>query len=118
MVYELVHYGASLEEMSYDERRSEVVVHGVIALLAQLAHNLLCLGVALCRSSDAVEVGDAVHEFLKTLLRSLQRLVREVDCAAVVSREDEEAYGHRRVGLLKILVVAREELLESDEVAE
>ena len=70
MVYELVYYGASLEEMSYDERRSEVVVHGVVALLAQFAHNLLCLGVALCRSSDAVEVGDAVHEFLKTLLRT------------------------------------------------
>ena len=33
-------------------------------------------------------------------------------------RKYEEAYGHGRIGLVEILVVARKELFEGDEVAE
>ena len=84
MVDELVDNGACLEEVSDDERSGEVVVHGIVALLAKLAYHLLCLCVALSRSCDAVKVADAVHEFLQSLLRCLECLVREVDGAAVV----------------------------------
>ena len=104
--------------MGDDKRCGKVVVHGVVALLAQLAYHLLGVGVALGRGCDAVEVGNAVHQLLQSLLRSLQCLVREVDCSTIVGRQYEEAYGHWRVGLLEVLVVASEELLKGDKVAQ
>ena len=104
--------------MGYNEWSGEVVVHSVVALLAQLAYELVSCLVALGRCSNTVEVVDTVHELLKSLLRCLQSLVREIYGSAVVSREYEEAYGHRRIGLLQVLVVASEELFKGDEVAE
>ena len=47
MIDELVHYRASLEEVGYNERSGEVVVHCVITLLAKLAYELVSGLVAL-----------------------------------------------------------------------
>ena len=104
--------------MADDGGGGEVVVHGVVALLAQLAGHLVRLGIALGGGCDALEVGDGVHQALQSLLGSLQGFVGEVHGAAVVRLQDEEADGHGRVGLRELLVGAGEELVEGDEVAQ
>ena len=47
VVLQLVNDGASLEEVADELRRGQVVVHGVVAALAQSADDALRLGVAL-----------------------------------------------------------------------
>ena len=44
MVEKRVDEVASVEEGADDERCLQVVVHGVVATLAQLAHELMCVG--------------------------------------------------------------------------
>ena len=86
MVNKLVHYRASLKQMSNNKRSSKVVVHSIIALLTQFAYKFLCSCIALGRYSYAVEIRNAVHQLLKSLLRSLQCLVAEVYSSTVMGR--------------------------------
>ena len=116
VVDELVDGGAGLEEVADDLRGGEVVVHGVVAFLAEGFYHLLRFGVTLRGNLNALEVGDGVHQLLEATLGSYEGFVGEVDGAAVVGGEDEEADGHRRVGFFEQRVVAREELLERNKV--
>ena len=100
MVGEFVHHRTSLEEVADHLRGCEVVVHRIIALLAQTLHHLLRLSVALVRYLHTSQVSDTVHQFLQSLLSSLQGLVREIHRATIVGREDKETDGHGRIGLL------------------
>ena len=84
MVDELIDRGASLEEVADYLRCSEIIVHGVVALLAELCYHLLGLSIALGRRLNTLQVIDGVHQFLQSLLCSLERLVGEVDGAAIV----------------------------------
>ena len=59
-----------------------------------------------------------MHYAAVAFLGSLERLVREIERAAVVRLEDEESHGHRRVGLLEFCVFSCEKLRKGDEVAE
>ena len=102
------------EEVRDDDRRAQVVVHGLVAVLAD-SLDIDRRGVA---RRDFGQVVPTLEHALQSLFRGLQRLVAEVDGAAVVGLQDEEAYGHGRVGLLQQLVVAGEELVEGDEVAQ
>ncbi len=58
----------------------------------------------------------SIHQSCQSLFGGLQSFVAEVYRTAVVSLQDEEADGHRAVGLLSI-VCAVEELFQCDEVA-
>ena len=123
MVDELVDDGAGLEQVTDDLRRGQVVVHGVVAALAEGLDDALRFGVTLrlpsfggSEGGNAREVGDGVHQLFQALLGGQQGFVGEVDGAAVVGTEHEEADGHRRVCLLEQRMVAGEELLQRDEV--
>ena len=109
---------AGLEEMTDHNLRLEVIVHGIVAFLAQFLYHLFRLRVTLVRSLNAVEIGDAVKQTLQSFFGSLQCVVGEIHRGTVVSRENEEADGHRRVGLIQILVRTRKELLQGDEVTQ
>ena len=108
---------ASLEEVADDELSLEVIVHRIVAALAQFAYKLLHLLIALLSHRHTLQVVQTIHQALQALLASLQGIVREIYCAAIVSREDEETDGHWRISLLQTVVIASEELLQSDEVA-
>ena len=116
MVEGCVDYVASLEEIADNELSLEVIVHRIVAALAQLAYKLLHLLIALLSHRHTLQVVQTIHQALQSLLASLQGIVREVYGAAVVSREDEETDGHWRISLLQTVVIASEELLQSDEV--
>ena len=117
MVNELVHHGASLKQMAYNLRCGEVVVHRLITFCCQRCSQAVSVGIAFCCHLHPVEVGKTVHQTLQTLLACHEGVVGEVDGAAIVGRENEEANGHGRVGLRERLVCAFEELLERYEVA-
>ena len=68
--------------------------------------------------AERAEVAVGLHNSLQSLLSALKRLVAEVERAAVVCLKNEEAHGHRAVGLLEKRVCAGEQLAEGDEVAE
>ena len=103
-----------LEEVGDHHRGVEVVVHRVVARLADFldfpGH------VALPGGFEAREALPALHHAGVGLLGSLEGLVREVNRRAVVGLEEEEADCHRRVGLLEKLVLPGEELVEGYEV--
>ena len=109
---------ASLKERTDDQRRLQVVVHSVVAALAQLLDKLLHLGLRSLGGLHTGQVLDALHQTVVAFLCGLERIVGEVHRAAVMSREDEEADRHRRIGLLQCGMVASEELLKRDEVTE
>ena len=117
MVEGCVDYVASLEEVADNELSLEVIVHRIVAALAQFAYELLHLLIALLSHRHTLQVVQTIHQALQSLLASLQGIVREIYRAAVVSREDEETDGHWRISLLQTVVIASEELLQSDEVA-
>ena len=64
MVDELVDGGAGFEEVADDQRGGEVVVHGVVALLAEGFYHLFRFGVTLRGNLNAREVVDGVEELL------------------------------------------------------
>ena len=76
------------------------------------------LRVAGVGSLHPFQVVDGRHQPLITLLSGLQSLIREVDGATIVGREDEEAYRHWRVSLVERRMITRKELLQSNEIAE
>ena len=84
VVNELVDNGAGLEEMADDLRRSEVVVHGVVTLLAQGLYHLLGLGITFIADLNTLQITDSVRQFLQSLLCGLQSLIREVDGATIM----------------------------------
>mgnify|MGYP007099753896 CR=1 FL=1 len=61
---------------------------------------------------------NGIHQSCQPLFGCLQSFVAEVYRAAVVRLQNEEADGHRAVGLRQQLVRARKELFQCDEVAE
>ena len=109
---------ASLEKVTDDKLGLEVIVHRIIATLAQLCYELLHLLVALLSHRHTLQVVQTIHQALQSLLTGLQGIIREIYCAAIVSREDEETDGHWRISLLQTVMIACEELLQSDEVAQ
>ena len=117
MVEGCIDHVASLEEIADDKLSLEVIVHRIVAALAQFAYELLHLLIALLSHRHTLQVVQTIHQALQSLLASLQGIVREIYGAAVVGREDEEADGHWRISLLQTVVIASEELLQSDEVA-
>ena len=108
----------SLEEVADDKLSLEVIIHCIVAALAQLAYELLHLLIALLSHRHTLQVVQTVHQALQSLLASLQGIIREIYCAAVVSREDEEPDGHWRISLLQTVVIACEELLQGNEVTQ
>ena len=116
MVNEFIDDGASLKEITQHQRCSQVIVHGIVTLLTKGLNHLLGFCVALIANLNALQIGNGIHQFLVTLLGSLQSLVREVYSTTIVSREYEETNGHGRVSLLKQRVITRKELLEGDKV--
>ena len=95
MVEGCVDYVASLEEVADNELSLEIIVHRIVAALAQLAYELLHLLIALLSHRHTLQVVQTIHQALQSLLASLQGIVGEIDGAAIVGREDEEADGHR-----------------------
>ena len=73
-----------LEEITDDKLCLEVVVHRIIATLAQLAHKLLHLLVALLGYRHTLKVVQAIHQALQSFLTCLQGIVGEIDGAAIV----------------------------------
>ena len=71
VVGQLIDDGAGLEQQADDQRRGEVVVHGVVAALAQRLDGALRLGVALVGRSDAAERGHGVGQLLQAFLGGL-----------------------------------------------
>ena len=63
---------------------SQVVVHGIIALLAQSLNNFLRLGITFVSDLNAVYISNGIHQFLQSTLSSHQSLVGEIDGAAIV----------------------------------
>ena len=116
MVEGCVDYVASLEEVADDKLSLEVIVHRIVAALAQFAYELLHLIIALLSHRHTLQVVQTIHQALQSLLAGLQCIVREVYGAAVVGREDEETDGHWRISLLQTVVIACEELLQGNEV--
>ena len=97
----------------------EVVVHGIVEVLRQSRNirNLYPrLSFHLLAVLEAAQVLQAVHEASQAFLGGLQGFVAEIDGAAIVGLQDEEADGHGRVGLREQGMVAREELRQGDEV--
>ena len=118
MVQQSVHHRTCFKEGGNHQGCGKVVVHGVVAFLSQCLHHLLCFLVAGGSRLYAVQVGNAVEQSLQALLACLQSLVGEVHGAAIVGREDKEADGHRRISLFQLLVIACEELLQRNEIAQ
>ena len=118
MVHKVIDGVASLEQMADNYLRLKIVVHGIVTLLAKFFHHLFRLRITLVCSLNAVEIGNTVKQALQSFLGSLQRVVREVNRAAIVGRKDKEADGHGRIGLVKIFVGTRKELFQRDEVTQ
>ena len=118
MVEDRVYDVGCLEEVAYNERSLQVVVHSVIALLAESFDKFVSLLVAVCRWLNAFQVVNGCHKTLVALLSGFQGIVGEVNRSAVMSRENEETDSHRRVSLVEGRMVAGEELIQCDEVAE
>ena len=120
MVVDGVNQFGGVEEVADDDWGVEVVVHGLVAFLA-VGFDVGGRGLGGLQLAEGV-VG--LHETLVAFLSGLEGFVAEVNGAAVVGLEDEEADGHGGVGLvehlaaLAVLVAATEELVEGDEVAE
>ena len=102
-----------IEELCDDDRGIQVVIEGCIGTLLQSTD---LREARLGRRLEPVEEGIGVEETLEPLLSCLQSLVAEVYRTSVVSAEDEEADGHRAVGLVELLMLACEEFIERDEV--
>ena len=64
MVNELVDYRASLKQMADDLWSSQIVVHSIVAFLAQRLHNMFGLTITMCADIDALQVGNALQQFL------------------------------------------------------
>ena len=95
-------------------RRVQVVVHRIVAFAAQILH-------IYSRNVGGFQLHQmiiSVHQTFQPLFGSLQGFVAEVYRAAVVSLEDEEADGHRRICLAQHLVVTSKKFLQRDEVAQ
>ena len=84
VVDELVDHAAGFEQVTDDLRGGEVVVHRVVALLAQRLDDAVGISIALSGGLYAVEVADGGEEFLQSFLGSLQCLVGEINSAAIV----------------------------------
>ena len=88
---------AGLEQFGYEYRGVEVVVESGVAALLEFAYIDSGFG----RWLELLQAAIAVEHAFEGFLGALQGFVAEVDCAAVVSLENEESYGHGRVGLLE-----------------
>ena len=75
MVEKDVYDAACLKQMTYHDRRLQVVVHRLITLAAKFANNLGNIRAALCRRCNAVDVTDTLHQAVKTFLACLKSLV-------------------------------------------
>ena len=84
MVCQFINRSACLEQIAQHQRCGEVVVHGVVALLAQGLYHALGLSITLVANLNALQVVDGIHQFLVTLLGSLQGLIREIYSATIV----------------------------------
>ncbi len=84
VVQYLVDCGTSLKQIAYDLRCGKVVVHCVVALLAQFFHYLLRMLVALVGRRYALQIAYAVHKTFQTLLARLQGFIGEVNRATIM----------------------------------
>ena len=119
LVDEGVQYTAGIKQVADYHGRCHIVVHGVVAVLAQGVHILHLhpgLSLHLLSFLQALQGLPTVHQTCQTLLGALQGLVAEVHRTAVVGLQDEEADGHGRVSALQTLVLSGKELGQGDEV--
>ena len=85
----------SIKQMGDNDRRVQVVVQCIVALLAKVFH-IHCRSV---RSGQLLQMVVSVHQTAQSLFGSLQRFVAEVHRAAIMSLQDKETDRHGRISL-------------------
>ena len=103
---------AGVEEVRDDLRGVEVIVHG----LGTEAHVVGHVDSGFLGRHQGLETAIALEHLAQGLLGAYQGVVAEVDGGAVVGLQDEETDDHRGEWLAEQRVVAREEVLQGDEV--
>ena len=84
VVEQLVDHAASLEQIADDQRCAQIIVHGIVAFLSQLANHLFGLLVTFVGRLDALQVVDTVHQSLQAILAGEESLVAEIHRTTIV----------------------------------
>ena len=109
-----------LEQMRDGDRRIQVVAEGVVDVLDEglYLRGGRFLDFARNDRLPCAQLPTSLHQALVALFGGSEGFVGEVQGAAVMGLEDEEADGHRAVGAVQFGMVAAEQLRQGDEVPE
>ncbi len=103
--------------MADQNRGVQIIIHSIMAFLLQTV-SIFGSNRPIVHRFDALQGCHTIHKALVSLAAGFQRIIAEINRAAIVCLKDKETYSHRRIGFIERIMVAGKELLQGDEVVQ